>query len=80
VTGPSLDARLWRADLLGAGLIELPVTGNIGLQAAALGAFHGDPADRLIVATTLAASARLLTADERILGWKKSFRCVDART
>jgi PIN domain nuclease of toxin-antitoxin system len=74
-----LDQAQWRADLLRAGLLELPITGAIGLQAAALDDFHGDPADRLIVATALASTARLITADERILDWKKSLQCQDAR-
>jgi PIN domain nuclease of toxin-antitoxin system len=30
---------------------------------------HKDPADRLIIATTIRRSATLLTADERLLAW-----------
>lgn len=31
--------------------------------------FHGDPADRIIVATTKAYGATLLTRDQKILTW-----------
>src|SRR3989338_10666977 len=33
--------------------------------------FHGDPADRLIVATTKIQGATLLTRDKSILNWAK---------
>jgi PIN domain nuclease of toxin-antitoxin system len=41
--------------------------------------FHGDPADRLIVATALQLSATLTTADEKILNWKNLNLKQDAR-
>ncbi len=59
---------LWRRVQLEQGMVEFPVDGRIGLRAAVLDDFHPDPADRLIVATALEGH-RLLTADERILGW-----------
>lgn len=59
---------LWRRVQLEQGMVEFPVDGRIGLRAAVLDDFHPDPADRLIVATALDGH-RLLTADERILGW-----------
>jgi PIN domain nuclease of toxin-antitoxin system len=31
--------------------------------------FHGDPADRIIVATARAAGARLLTRDANLIGY-----------
>jgi PIN domain nuclease of toxin-antitoxin system len=34
--------------------------------------FHGDPADRIIVATTKILGATLLTRDQKILTWAKS--------
>ncbi len=33
--------------------------------------FHGDPADRIIVATTKTYGATLLTRDKKILSWSK---------
>ena len=34
--------------------------------------FHGDPADRIIVATARVAGATLLTRDQKILSWAKN--------
>ncbi len=59
----------WMRDLLQQGLQEVPVTGEIGIIAAGIPGFHGDPADRLIVATAISNSATLITADENILNW-----------
>ena len=75
----NLDILQWRSELLASGLRELVVTGRIGIEAAALGQFHGDPADRLIVATAIQEKALLATADEVILGWHGPFQCLDAR-
>ena len=69
----------WREELLEAGLIELPVDGRLGIEGARLPDFHGDPADRLIVATALTAGCNLLTADREILGWQGALEAVDAR-
>ncbi len=72
------DVGLWRRELLGQGLIEIPVDGEIGVRAYELAGFHSDPADRIIVATALHGH-RLITADERILGWSGSLSRLDAR-
>ena len=69
----------WRKELLSAGLKELPVDGGLGIEAVGLPGFHGDPADRLIVATTLMSGCRLLTADREILGWQGGLEALDAR-
>ena len=61
-----LDA--WRRDLLEQGVNEIPVNGLIAARAGLLPDLHGDPADRLIVATALEGHT-LVTADERILAW-----------
>lgn len=62
------DVSLWRQEQLAKGMVEIPVSGAIGIRAALLAGFPRDPADRLIVATTLEGH-RLVTADERILAW-----------
>ena len=72
------DVTGWRRELLGQGLIEIPVDGDIGILANALANFHSDPADRIIVATALGGH-RLVTADERILTWGGSLDRLDAR-
>ena len=65
-------------ELLGQGLIEIPVDGDIGIRANALPDFHADPADRIVVATALTGH-RLVTADDRILEWSGSLDRLDAR-
>lgn len=75
----SIDAAQWRADLLASGLEELAVTGATGIAAAGLPNFHGDPADRLIVAAAIENDARLATADHKILHWPGSLQRLDAR-
>jgi PIN domain nuclease of toxin-antitoxin system len=69
----------WRAELLAAGLIELAVDGETGVRAVGLGGLPSDPVDRLIVATALQHRAALVTADERLLGWKHPLERHDAR-
>ena len=72
------DVAAWRRELLGQGLIEIPLDGDIGIRANALPDFHADPADRIIVATALRGH-RLVTADERILSWDGNLDRLDAR-
>ena len=72
------DVGLWRQELLGQGLAEIPVDGEIGIRAHALPDFHADPADRIIVSTALAGH-RLLTADTGILRWRGDLNRLDAR-
>lgn len=71
------DVAAWRRELLGQGLIEIPVDGEIGIRANELADFHADPADRIIVATAM-ASHQLVTADRRILDWHGELRRLDA--
>ena len=70
---------VWRADLLGAGVLELPLDGRIALLAATFDDLHRDPADRFIAATALGRDATLLTADEKLLAWQSGLRRHDAR-
>jgi len=46
-----------------------PLHPEIALSAAALPDFHGDPADRLIVATAIYLGFPLATADQKIKAW-----------
>lgn len=62
------DVSTWRQSLLNDGVTEIPIDGELAIQAAALPGFHGDPADRLIVATALQGHL-LITSDEEILSW-----------
>ena len=69
----------WCEELLAAGLREIPVDGRLGIEAAELLDFHGDPADRIIVATALTLGCRLVTADRQILAWPGLIEVIDAR-
>jgi PIN domain nuclease of toxin-antitoxin system len=60
------------------GLQEIPVDGEIGIVAARLVELHGDPCDRIVVATALCRRATLLTADQRLLAIKGGHACADA--
>ena len=69
----------WRQDLLNLGLREIPVSGEIGIAAVQLDQLHGDPADRIIVATALLREATLMTADRKLLEWSGQLERYDAR-
>jgi PIN domain nuclease of toxin-antitoxin system len=57
----------------------VPVSHEVAIEAYALpGAFHRDPADRLLVAAARRNGLTLVTADERILGYSH-VRTHDAR-
>lgn len=48
-----------------------PLHPEISLESCRLSDFHGDPADRLIVATALVLGAPLITADQKIIDWNQ---------
>jgi len=70
---------IWRKELIDRGLIELAMDGNTGIKAADLQEFHGDPADRIIVATALSTGSSLITADKKILEWNGLSQKINAR-
>ena len=72
-----VDLGTWRMSLLNEGLVEVPVDGEIAARAGSLRDLHGDPADRMIVATALAGH-QLVTADRRILEWSGLLNRLDA--
>lgn len=65
---PERTALQWRRELLEQGLYEIPVDGAIAARAGALPNLHGDPADRIIIATALGGH-QLITDDALILNW-----------
>ena len=73
----SFDLDAWRRSLLDQGLIEVSIDGAIAARAGLLADMHGDPADRLIVATALEGH-QLVTADRRILDWPGQLSRLDA--
>ncbi len=60
------------------GIEEEPVDGAIAILAARL-ALHGDPADRMIVATALQRGLTLVTAEAALLEIKRGPKLLDAR-
>jgi PIN domain nuclease of toxin-antitoxin system len=60
----------WRRRVLELGIREVAMTGPIAVAAEMLEDFHGDPADRVIVATARTEDATLLTSDRLIMGWR----------
>lgn len=61
------------------GIQEDPVDGEVAIVAGELPAAHGDPADRLLVATAVLRGLTLITADQVLLSWKlRGFRTYDA--
>ena len=70
---------IWRRRVVEIGIIEVPVSGEIGILAAELEDFPADSADRIITATALTQNATLITADKRILEWGGQLNRQDAR-
>ncbi len=64
----NMTAAQWREHLITRGFNEIPVDGTIAVRASELPDMHGDPADRIIVATALEGHL-LITSDGPILNW-----------
>lgn len=61
------------------GVREQVLDGEIATLAGELPAAHGDPADRMLVATAILRGLTLMTADAVLLDWKlRGFRTRDA--
>lgn len=73
-----LNAEQWLGRMLTAGFHEIPVSGAIAARAGSLEDIHGDPADRIIVATALEGHL-LITRDEPILNWPHRLDRFNAR-
>jgi PIN domain nuclease of toxin-antitoxin system len=71
-----LDCEAWvNLALSTPGLRLAALTPGIAVQSTCLpGDFHGDPADRILVATAKAEGARLLTKDRQILEYGRKNR------
>ena len=75
--GTPIDPRAMRDAFGQMGLRDLPVDADIAFRAGFLEDFHGDPADRLIVATALDGH-QLMTADRKILNWSGPLQTIRA--
>lgn len=71
----------FRAALVSQGIQEVAIDGEIAIAAGELPPGHGDPADRLIVATAMVRGLTLVTADDVLLAWRmRGYRAQDATT
>ena len=67
---PDLD--VWLSINLTAPVELEPISPAICIASCRLPEFHGDPADRLIVATAITLGLPLITADRKIIEWNQS--------
>ena len=77
--GLAMPTSEWHRGFLNLGILEAPVTGQIGILAEESAGLPGDSADRIITATAIVLNATLLTADQRILNWPVNLTRFDAR-
>ena len=76
--GNDMTASQWHERLLAEGFNEISVDGTIAARAGHLPDMHGDPADRIVVATALEGHL-LITSDGPILDWLHELDRFDAR-
>ena len=67
---PDLDT--WISTNLSAPVELEPISPAICVVSCRLPEFHGDPADRLIVATAITLGLPLITGDKKIIAWNQS--------
>ncbi|RYD46974.1 MAG: type II toxin-antitoxin system VapC family toxin [Verrucomicrobiaceae bacterium] len=63
------DEETWFSHNLESPISLAPLTAEIALASCRLPDFHGDPADRIIVATAITLGIPLITGDEKIIRW-----------
>lgn len=68
------DGEQWFSVNLAPPVSLAPLTAEIALASCRLPDFHGDPADRIIVATAITTGLPLITADETICRWNGKHR------
>jgi PIN domain nuclease of toxin-antitoxin system len=72
------DVREWRRRILALGVREVSFSAEDAVRASEFEDLHGDPIDRIIMASAMAEDAMLLTADRQILDWPGQLRRQDA--
>jgi PIN domain nuclease of toxin-antitoxin system len=65
------DLETWLGENLACPVSLVPLSGQISVTSCQLPDFHGDPADRMIVATAMTLGIPLVTADEKIIRWSR---------
>lgn len=68
-----------RTTALHQGVQEMLIDGDVAIAAGELPGAHGDPIDRVLVATALTRGLELMTMDEILLEWQlRGYRVQDA--
>ena len=63
----------WTNDLLASGeVVDVSMSATVAAAAATLDEFHGDPADRFIVATAQALGVPIVSKDRNIRNWART--------
>jgi PIN domain nuclease of toxin-antitoxin system len=70
------DETSWFSANLEAPVSLAPLTAEISIASCRLPDFHGDPADRIIVATAITLGIPLITADKKIIRWNEEQRLI----
>ena len=75
-----MNVRTWVDQALGKpGIAIAPLTPDIAIESVHLpGELHGDPADRMLVATARLLGATLLTKDAQLLRYSRHVRALEA--
>ncbi len=60
----------WRLEVLGLGIAEIPLTGDVAIAATELDGLHPDPSDRILIATARIRRGLLVKGDGPILSWR----------
>ena len=68
------DEATWFSANLAPPVSLVPLTSEISLTSCRLPDFHGDPADRIIVASAITLGIPLITADDKIIRWNETQR------
>ena len=66
------DVETWVRDNLRPPVELEPLTPEVSILSTRLENFHGDPADRMIVATAMICGFPLITADQKMVDWSRA--------
>lgn len=70
---------VWVNDFLSTDRVAVAeLTSAIAVAAGEISAFHGDPADRMIVASAMAVAVPLVTKDKKIRDWARTWKGISA--
>lgn len=69
---PTPPLEWYAAALRAHGLLEAPVTGRVALRSTLLPPLHGDPADRILVASAIEQGWTLVTPDPLVHQYKEA--------